>query len=255
MFVPKYVSKISEREFERFRKMVQKSGGNVMLLVHPHFFSQIGTIYSYESRKRPGVDESEEQQKKDHEIYLKRINNAIKNTRWPLIVLESYKYIRKTNSFVKSSGKKALMLPTFDFDSDLREKGKERVEGAGDLIKILNKIGAKKLYLGGSISSSDNEFPKQNVLVRKHERKWLPKRLVPSKKTIDSGCLGAVYRELIVNGNFERVRLMPNLCFHDVPKHTERPNFKLSEKAKRKIAKKLLSKKVTKKPRTRRAKK
>ena len=104
------------------------------------------------------------------------------------------------------------------------EKGRE-------LARRLAEAGAKKISVGGM--ETGKVHTSQRVF--EHEKKWLAPNRVPSEFTVSRGCAGLTYKNLIDSGLFERVRLVPNAVFPEVPdyrfKRVRRPAARKAKKS------------------------
>ncbi|MFA6065266.1 MAG: hypothetical protein WCW44_03835 [archaeon] len=194
-----YFDEVSEKDIEQTARAITASKGRAVLIVHP--FDP--------SNREMHPNTAYEQKTREYETALV---NAMKATKLPILLFEEYPVIEKTRKRLAKAGVKALILPTKKGFCMLNERN-DNSFSREPIIRLLASFGLRHAFIGGSYTESN--YAQE---VWEHEAKLGAKRTVPSIKTVSKGCAGGLYWDLIRSGQFEAIRLMPNLLFGDKPK-------------------------------------
>ncbi len=172
-----------------FKEAVAKSGGKVVLLVHPFY-----------AKYREAVTHQTTAMTK----YKKVLNELLRKTKAPLVILEEEDNIDKTSSVAGNA----------PFFVETREHDPTPLRSWYELHRELREAGVKTLLIGGCYASSatsiDAYFTHPSIV--EYERS-LRRRVF---RSIVGGCIGKTYGEMI-EANHGKIRLMPNLLFPDKP--------------------------------------
>ena len=208
---------LKKEEEENLKKEIEKRRGKGFVLVHPFWMWKDVSL-------KEGMHLG-----KNNE-YVKKLGNLIKKKE-PLIILEEPADIAYTvkeiNKF--NGGGKIYVVPT-DLDTGAILHKWE------PLIEKMKELGIRKIHLGGRtlgftsqqevdrsilarlgfgkriLKTTDIERRERAKALKEYEDKWITARYKKSNQVPSRGCVGNVYYNLVKSGEFEIVRLMPNLC-------------------------------------------
>ncbi|MBN2067537.1 MAG: hypothetical protein JW744_03655 [Candidatus Diapherotrites archaeon] len=151
--------------------------------------------------------------------YLEVVENLLKKSKWPIVVLQGFENIPQTKERLrKLKARNVLIIPTANHSSaTIRKKTtwKEILDHKQEqLIKCLaQKAGVKSVYVGGMYASTSGSAKS----VEEYEAGWLAEKLQGRKSRFEyverpftGGCAGATYEYLIESGKFKKVRWVPN---------------------------------------------
>ncbi|MBT4192519.1 MAG: hypothetical protein HOE11_04380 [Candidatus Diapherotrites archaeon] len=197
------------KELESFREQLRKSGGKVLIIMHPYW-----------SKDRGFADSP--RRKKQHETFLHRTEQTIKKSKLPVIVFEGGEKwsdeFEKTQKRVNALNEKVLLVPTKASGSQVvsRQSGKARFVEMKDFAKTLHSLGIRDIKFGGSLTGISITH---NPAIEANERKWLPKRLAPARRQINASCAGGAYAGLCESGLFNSIKLIPETCYPNKPEY------------------------------------
>lgn len=165
----------------QFREAVQRSKGRVVVLVHPFF----------------------EAPKGEYRSVINRLKSKVK---WPVVVLEEDFNIDRTHNRL------GVVKP---FYVATHESSPAPKVGWGKLRRALSEGGVKHILIGGMYSrvsriSGGDRTIDHYLSIADYEGKQVGEPIV------SHGCISHAYRHLL-NGPFEKVRLIPNLVYPDKP--------------------------------------
>ncbi len=165
-----------------FKRLVKKSNGKVVLLVHPFFphDSEEGAV-----------------------AYKKNIAKLARSAKAPLVVLEEWNKKRKTKKRLNAQ----FIYPTI--------KGYPTPLLGWNFIHLLFKqAGVKTVLIGGAYSLRTISTLAVPTEVAKHEAQ-IPRRPING---CGFACVAETYKQMIAAGH-PKVRLLPAMVFPDKPKY------------------------------------
>ncbi|GEM_PF-1612609 len=184
---------IPQKRWKELSKRVEKSNGIGILLVHP-YYQQMGHNSTYE----------------------RTIGKLIAQTKIPVIVLEPHNTWKQHQEKYPSH---VTVIPTEKHNPNplLETEAEDSDYEHGVLAKLLEKIGVKKLRLGG-MKSELGHYPDSKAnwmeLIRQNEKRMGK----PQTKTLIAyGCLGVTYANLISSGKLKTIELIPPATFPSRP--------------------------------------
>ncbi|MFA5763606.1 MAG: hypothetical protein WC915_02245 [archaeon] len=210
---------VSQRSFDNFKAGVKQADGNVLLIVHPFF---------EENLDKHGASANSP----EYLEYKKRLIDTMRLSKRPIVVMEEDKHKKSTQKRLNKLGVNSIVISTLNgnaiintFDNFFKHKAgrnlnknllseKEKIE---PIAKLLVQLDARNIQLGGSLSYLENSVLRSQI-IRAFESKMFPHRKVPVL-TVGKGCLGSTYSRLINHHakDFDKIRLMPHLCYPDKP--------------------------------------
>ncbi|MBN1940796.1 MAG: hypothetical protein JW772_01285 [Candidatus Diapherotrites archaeon] len=190
------LQRISAKQWAALEKKIKRANGKVIVLVHPFYNDKGG------------------------EKYAKTIAGLLTQAKTPVIILEDIFNTGKTGKRLREmNAPKHLIIATARNDSEIILKmdsirGTPRYDNSILLFaKKLKRLGVRQVQIGGMESKSAYSMD-----VFEHEAKTLRTRK-PTIHTISQGCVGAIYKDLIRLGGFERVILVSNAVYPEKPRY------------------------------------
>ncbi|HZX19507.1 MAG TPA: hypothetical protein VFF13_00660 [archaeon] len=214
MALPVLLKDIPEPEWTELKERVKAAKGKLIVIVHPYFA------------------------KPHSEKYLEVLEKLFSQKKTPVIVLEVYQNVNKLKDKLKGKNPE-LIIPTletspiviegFGFDSSGKVHALGFDSSLSSLSAKLHEIGARTLLVGGM--QLKPYFAEKDARIMDYESDWLTKH--GDRKNTDqflyyslaAGCVGAVYKNLILSNHFPTIRLIPH-GVADYPGELHTPDFR-----------------------------
>ncbi|MFH1779567.1 MAG: hypothetical protein ABH803_00280 [Candidatus Micrarchaeota archaeon] len=183
----------SEKEFA---EKVKQSKGKIVFLVQPFF-----TLPDEAIQEKHLFSPEDAVQLKDYYSKMRRLNEKVK---LPIVVLIRDAHAGFTHKFLGKAN------PFFVYS-----KASDPISGWDNLSAVFNKMGVKKILLGGMHSGSFSLYAPPASLVE-HERKVIKNPKVRMNRTVIwANCVGVAYRSLVERKH--EVFLLKNLLYPEKP--------------------------------------
>ncbi len=164
---------------EEFKTAVAKSKGRIVLLVHPKYI--------------PGSNE-----------YEKVLAKLSTKSKIPIVVLQG----------IDAVPLEGFMQPANPFFVITHQDHPKPLKGWEVLHESLREANVKTVLLGGMKAKIIHGAIGGNYYLSTYEKQAMPR---PPKQTIEIGCVGTTYKELVTNSPHLKIRLMPGLLYPERP--------------------------------------
>ena len=203
---------------EEFAEAVKKSGGKIVVLVHPYYADHDDSNLAHErpwlsgfAPKSPEVQKAEKIAKAEYDAKLRKLAAKAKV---PIVVLEEHHQIHESGGRFRNRG--AFFVPTFPGNP-------QPIDDWPELHAVLRRAKVENILVAGTYSHGFGGIFNGKPVYVEQKAKEAPEIVAheskmprPPVRSIVYGCVGSAYEELIKAG-FKKVRIVPNLVFPDKP--------------------------------------